>query len=150
MREGFDQPLDLGNKAIKARIHAFIDSADGWWEVKFKPRRLTRRARANALYWAAWVTPLAHYLREQDASYTSFEDAKNDAHAELVKANLGVVTRVSPITGEVRETPKPTHTLSIEEFSDYLERCAVWLAQMGIIVQDCVIDVRVERGGRRA
>jgi hypothetical protein len=125
----FDRP------GVKERLKARIDRLEGEYRGELAPTRLTRSQKANRKYFAGWVTPFAVYLLEQGSARTMAE-AKELAHEEIVIANLGEDTYVSPVTGEVRKRPKPTHTLTFDEFSRFMALAEVWLTEMGVAVDD--------------
>ena len=87
-RDPLDIFADLSNPRAKAIVNAYVENAKGDHDVKITPRRLTRSGRLNRRYFAGWVTPLARFLREQDPRL-SMEDAKDEAHEEIVRAVLG-------------------------------------------------------------
>ena len=127
--------VNFDREEVRERLKRFVDRLAGDYRIRIEPTRLTRSQKQNAKYFAGWVTPLAVYLMEQGSCATMAE-AKEEAHREIVLANLGADVYVSPITGERRERPKPTHTLSAEEFSAFMLKAETWLADMGIAVED--------------
>lgn len=135
-RDTFDNYLNLGNPAVKARCKTFIDRADGWHRVTFAPAKLTRTQQQNRAWWGLVIEPLARRIMEQSEEAIEPKDAREAAHDTIVKHALGVIRYTDPITGEEKEKRKETHGLSVEEFSEMWERACCLLAGIGIIVQD--------------
>lgn len=76
--------------------------------------------------------PFAHWLRE---NYGDESITLEDAHDVLKRQILGVRTKTLGDGGECIEIPASTRVLDKVEFSDYLEKCAAWLAEFcGIVV----------------
>lgn len=97
--------------------------------IKITKQRKGRTLPQNRWYWSCIVQPFGDFLREQGESYTD-----EDAH-ELMKAKFLRITIFNKRTGEViGESVKSTTKLTTDEFSEYVEKCIAWLAEMfGII-----------------
>lgn len=90
--------------------------------VKYRKRRTDAQ---NRLYWVAVVPELGRFLRNQGETYTD-----EDAH-ELLKAKFLRETVVNKETGEpIGVVIKSTTKLDTEQFSEYIEKCVAWLADM--------------------
>lgn len=135
-RSTVEDTLNLSDPQTKNLLHTFIDAAQGFYFFLMTPDDPPRNNDQNSLYWVAVVTPLAVKLMEQADLPLTFKEAKDQAHVVLAAACLGIITAVDPKTGVIRESPKSTSKLTKPQFSEYYERCCVWLAEMGIIVKD--------------
>lgn len=124
--------LDLSDIDVKRRLLEKINQLSGLHEVTIRPRKFTRSLNQNAYYWSAFVAPFCEWLRAEwgDPSITS-----EQAHIELKKAVLGVREKVNERTGEVMELVPTSHDLNTEEFTNFLEGAAKFLAETcGIVV----------------
>lgn len=135
-REAFDNFVDLGAKPTKARLHRFIDAADGWHRVTLEPKRLTRSQQQNRTYWGFCVAPLAMKLMEQSERPLRPETAKAMAHFVLACECLGFDEVPHPVTGELIREPWSTAKLDVPAFSEFYERVCCYLAEMGIVVAE--------------
>ena len=86
---------------------------------------------ANAFYWAAIISALRQYLAEQGE-----EVSADYAHTILKTRCLGVREIVIKATGEVIQIPKSTAVLNTTEFSEFVQRCLAFLAELGIVVPE--------------
>jgi hypothetical protein len=117
---------------------------DGPYELEVRPFEETRRARANAFYWVfltQWSKVNGH--------------TKDELHEiARMRHNSKVVEVVDPATGEVEDVRigMTTAKLSIEAFSEYLERVMVDAAEMDGFVMEPKPheDWRAQPKGRRA
>jgi len=95
--------------------------------VKHRPRRTDAQ---NRFYWPCYVKPFADWLQEQD------EDANEETAHEILKSRFLQKTILNESTGEVLAYVGSTSKLSVEEFGEYLEKCAKFLAEWAGIVVD--------------
>lgn len=94
---------------------------------KYRKRRTDRQLR---YYWPCVVQPFADFLRAQGENVTD-----DEAH-EYLKLRFNGREIINPGSGEVVGTVgRSTGELDTSEFNDYVERCAAWLAEFGVIVQ---------------
>jgi hypothetical protein len=123
--------LNMDDLNVKRNLMAKIGALKGLYEVRLKPRKLTRSLNQNAYYWAAVVQPFAEWLRAEwgDTSITS-----EQAHLELKRAVLGVREKVNQKTGEVMELMPPSHNLDTAEFTQFIEGAIKFLAETCSIV----------------
>lgn len=121
--------LNLSDLETKRRLMQKIGAMSGLWEVTIKQRKLTRSLDANAYYWVAFCQPLAAWLTEQSGETFS----KDDAH-DYLKMRFLNREFINKATGELIEVPGSTTKLDTGEFSDYLEKCAQWMAEFCEIV----------------
>lgn len=107
----------------RAALHQAMNSMKGVMRITFVKLRPRRTDAQNRLYWVAVVPELGRFLRDQGETYTD-----EDAH-ELMKAKFLRETVVNKQTGEaIGVVIKSTASLSVEEFSEYIEKCVYWLA----------------------
>lgn len=92
------------------------------FEVSIQPERKHRTSAQNRYYWSV-VVPLFGEWTGED---------KDDAHETLKSIHL-MVDSILP-TGELVRKPGRSSELSTVEFSEYVERVCVWLAQQGVFV----------------
>lgn len=124
--------LDLSDLDTKRKLMSKIGALQGLHEVTIKPRKRTRSLDQNAYYFAAFVTPFMHWLRETDGD-PSID--KEQAHVALKMAVLGSKTVTLKTTGEYVEIPPQTRGMKTDEFSIYLDLAAKWMAEFcGIVV----------------
>lgn len=130
MATGIEMIVDFDRPADKSRLWAELRTLQGKHRLTVKVYRARRTDPQNRLYWGVVVASLQTFLREQGECYTSEE-----VHG-LMKAKFLRKSIINPVTGEiVGETARSTATLSVDEFSEYLELCVTWLADMfGIVV----------------
>ena len=69
-------------------------------------------------YWGVVVRDIADYIGES-----------RDTTHEYLKAMHLPTRHVELLDGQVLQMPATTKTLTVEEFSAYIERCRVWAAQ---------------------
>lgn len=122
--------IDMDDAALKRRFLSWVGALRGVYEVRVEPRRDTRTLKQNAYWHAAVVAPFAQFLRDQQFSLSSHDDAH-----ELLKEKFLRVP-VADANGEVvGHVTKSTTKLTPEEFSQLVDAAAEWLERMfGIVV----------------
>lgn len=123
--------LDLSDVAVKRRLMSKVSSLQGLYEVTLKPRKKTRSLNANRYYFQCVVTPFMHWLREAEGD-PSID--REQAHVALKGAVLGVRTVTNRQTGEAVEIPPASRTMKSNEFANYIEGAAKFLAEFACIV----------------
>lgn len=109
---------------------------DGPVDVEIRYREDTRRARANRFYWLALGKVVAYEREEGIGSGWS----KDDWH-EALKLAFNSKMIVDVVTGEETRVGRSTASLSISEFSDYLENCLLLFAERyGLVIQPTEAD----------
>lgn len=123
--------LNLSDLDTRRRLMQKIGGLSGLWEVTLKERKRTRSLDANRYYFVAVVQPFAAWLSEIYG-----EEVGNDqAHQALSAKVLGTDAVVDKRTGDIiAELPRRTKTMDTGEFSDYIERCARFLAEFCNVV----------------
>lgn len=131
-RDSFNGLLDLSDRTQKRALLAWAGVAQGMYRVKLEPAAPTRSNRQNAFWHACVVEPFAAFLRDQEFSLCSHEDA----HALLKEKFLRVP--VSDANGEViGYVTRSTTTLSKPEFAKLVDAARLWLdEQFGIVTPD--------------
>lgn len=120
-----EQIVNFSEPRERAALYQAINQMTGVMRVTFKKYRKRRTDAQNRLYWVAVVPELGRFLRDQGESYTD-----EDAH-ELMKAKFLRETVVNKQTGEaIGVVIKSTTKLTTQEFSEYIEKCVAWLADM--------------------
>jgi hypothetical protein len=123
--EHLTQVYDLSDPATKRELMKSIGSlSGGLYEVTIKKRRKTRSLEQNRYYFACIVSPFCQYLRE---NYGDPTITLEQAHDMLARAVLGVKELMNKSTGEVIDIRPSTSILDVEEFTVYVDKCAVWL-----------------------
>lgn len=118
--------LNMDDMDTKRKLMSAVGKMSGLWEVWLKPRKLTRTLNQNSYYWAAVVTPFAEWLREE---WGDKGIEVEQVHELLKERMLGKVEK------DGVSLPPSTRNLTTEEFADYIEKCAAWLAEFaGIVV----------------
>ncbi len=125
--------LDMDSLHNKQRMMSKIGKLKGVWEFEMRPRKKSRSLNANAYYWAAFIPGWLEWLRE--ASGEPWITAEQ-AHEALKKRVLGPKEIVNKETGEIIDDAAPsTRDMDTQEFTDYLDRAAEFLASFcGIVV----------------
>lgn len=121
--------VNLSDPTVKRELMTQIGRLTGLYEFYLKPRKRTRSLDQNAYYWAAVVTPFTDWLREV---YGDSKIDKEQAHEMLKVKILGLQEK--EIDGETISLIPRSKTLTVEEFSEYIEKCAAWLAEFCEIV----------------
>lgn len=124
--------VNLSDRAVKQKLMSEIGRLSGLYEITIKPRTRTRSLDQNSYYWVAVVEPFTQWLREV---YGDTRIDKEQAHEMLKVKCLGLTEKEIPGSDEKISLIPQSKTLTIEEFSDYIERCAAWLAEF------CQIEV---------
>jgi hypothetical protein len=120
--------LNLSDERVKATLLNRIRLASGPHRVSIARWRPRRSDGQNRLYWVSVVHPFGEFLREHGNDYTD-----DDAH-EMLKHKFLKRSAANPATGEELEFTASTTKLTTEEFSEYLEQCSAWLAELGVFV----------------
>lgn len=129
--------VNLSDPAVKRQLMTEIGRLSGLYEVLIRPRKRTRSLDQNAYYWTAVVAPFTEWLRE---TYGDTQIDKEQAHEMLKVKILGLQEKRIAIKSE--ETDGVLHlpliprskTLTVEEFTEYIEKCAAWLAEFCEII----------------
>lgn len=121
--------LDTTSQYSKQRLWAVLKRLDGEWRITIVKHRKRRSDPQNRFYWSVPVRYFAEFLRAQGDTYTD-----HDAH-EVMKAKFLRYSITDKKTGElIGESCRSTADLNTAEFTEYLEKCVAWLADMfGII-----------------
>lgn len=119
--------VNLSDPSVKRQMMTEIGRLTGLYEYYLKPRKRTRSLDQNSYYWSAVVQPFTDWLREV---YGDNSIDKEQAHDMLKVKILGLHNK--SIDGAPL-IPR-SKTLTVEEFSEYIEKCAAWLAEFCEIV----------------
>lgn len=117
-------------------------SASEPWVVEIKPYRRDRSLAQNRLYWS-WLRVIADHIEETGAAQVVDEESgevsegapitPDDVHDWLKAAFLG--RKVVRVRGMIRRSARSTTSLTVAEFTDYLERIDMHCAQqLGLIL----------------
>lgn len=123
--------INMSDAAAKRQLMTEIGRLSGLYEFYLKPRKRTRSLDQNAYYWAAVVQPFTDWLRE---NYGDSKIDKEQAHEMLKVKVLGLTEKQIPGSDETITIIPHSKTLTVEEFSEYIEKCAAWLAEFCEIV----------------
>lgn len=118
--------VNLSDVTVKRELMSQIGRLSGLYEISIKPRTRTRSLDQNAYYWVAVVEPFTQWLREV---YGDSRIDKEQAHEMLKVKCLGLSEKEIPNSSEKLSLIPQSKTLTVEEFTDYIERCAAWLAE---------------------
>lgn len=121
--------VNLSDPSVKRQMMAEIGRLTGLYEYYLKPRKRTRSLDQNSYYWSAVVQPFTDWLREV---YGDNSIDKEQAHDMLKVKILGLQEK--EIDGELLRLIPRSRTLTVEEFGEYIEKCAAWLAEFCEIV----------------
>lgn len=121
--------VNLSDPTVKRELMTQIGRLTGLYEFYLKPRKRTRSLDQNAYYWKAVVEPFTDWLREV---YGDSQVDKEQAHEMLKVKTLGLQEK--EIDGETLSLIPRSKTLTVEEFSEYIEKCAAWLAEFCEII----------------
>lgn len=122
--------VNMSNPPEKHQLLERLRSLQGEYRVDILRHRKRRSDRQNRYYWPCFVQVFGDFLRAQG------EEITDDEVHTLFKAKFLRTTVVNRDTGEVvGQKIRSTTDLDTEEFNDYLENVAKWLAEnVGIIV----------------
>jgi len=114
-----------------AKFIATIKALEGSYvNVTLEKQKDRRSAEQNKYYWGCLVLPFYQFLK--GIGEVEIAD-KEEAHELLkLKCNGKTVT----IDGKQERYAKSTAELSVDEFSEYIERCEVYLASIGVELPD--------------
>ncbi len=121
--------INFSDRAAKQRVMSEIGRLTGLYELTLKPRARTRSLDQNAYYWSAVVEPFTQWLREV---YGDSKIDKDQAHEMLKARILGLQKK--EINDETIILIPRSRTLTVQEFSEYIEKCAAWLSEFCEIV----------------
>lgn len=102
----------------------------GKFRITVCQHRPRRSDAQNRYYHPCFVKLLADYLREQGEQIT------DDYAHEILKHKFLRRCVVDKNTGEEIWFTGSTRKLTTVEFNEYLERCAQWLSEMGLVVPE--------------
>lgn len=124
--------LDLSDPEQNQRLRNAIAVEKGVCEITLKRKRDVRSLNQNRWYWACIVGPFYDFLAGQDYDVTS----PDDAH-EILKAKFLTVSIRDALGDVIATRVRSTADLPSDEFSDYCDKCRVWLGDFfGIPTQD--------------
>ncbi len=123
--------INMDDAAAKRELMIQIGRLSGLYEVYIKPRKRTRSLDQNAYYFAAVVTPFRDWLRE---SYGDSRMSTDEAHEMLKVKILGLTEKQIPNSDETMTIIPRSKTLTVEEFGEYIEKAAAWLAEFCNII----------------
>lgn len=123
--------INMSDAAAKRQLMVEIGRLSGLYEVYIKPRKRTRSLDQNAYYWTAVVQPFTDWLR---LNYGDSKIDKEQAHEMLKVKILGLSEKQIPNSDETVTIIPRSKTLTVEEFSEYIEKCAAWLASFCEII----------------
>lgn len=115
---------NLADRGERRRLMEHVNTLPpGLYDVAIKRRRPTRSLQQNSYYWAAIVSPWAQWLRrEWGKSSITLEQA----HEVLKRAVLGTDVLRNKAGEEIELTPT-THDMDVDEFSQYIDDCTVFV-----------------------
>lgn len=123
--------INLSDPAVKRQMMTEIGRLTGLYEYYLKPRKRTRSLDQNAYYFAAVVTPFRDWLRE---NYGDSQISTDEAHEMLKVKILGLKEKLIPNRQESITIFPRSKYMTVEEFSEYIEKCAAWLAEFCEII----------------
>lgn len=130
-RPKLNTELNLSDADNKRRLMAQIGPLQGKYRVRLEPAGETRSGPQNRWYFKFVVPALMEFFEQQGQHFT-----KEQAHDMLADEFLGE-TVIDHNTGQVMaRTRRSTTTLTVAEFSDYIEKCLAWMAHYGVTVDD--------------
>jgi len=122
--------VDFNDEKERAFLYSKLRVLRGKHRVTVKKYRRKRTDRQNRYYHPCFVVPFARFLRDQG------ENVTNDQAHEMLKLKFLRVVVKDGRAGAL-ECTRSTTDLSVDEFNEYLDRCALWLNDMfGIEVPD--------------
>lgn len=123
--------INMDDAAAKRQLMIQIGRLSGLYEVYIKPRKRTRSLDQNAYYFAAVVTPFRDWLRE---NYGDSQISTDEAHEMLKVKILGLTEKLLPNSQESITIFPRSKYMTVEEFNEYIEKCAAWLAEFPNII----------------
>lgn len=127
-----ERVVDFDNPRERAKVASGVQQLRGRWRLTFVRYRPRRSDRQNRYYHPAFVDPYKAMLCDVSGELITHDMAHEDLKRRfLMKPVIDKETGV--LMGEVVGS---TTKLSTVEFNEYLDRCAEFLATLGIIVPD--------------
>lgn len=123
--------INMSDAAAKRELMIQIGRLTGLYEFYLKPRKRTRSLDQNSYYWVAVVQPFTEWLRNV---WGDSKIDKEQAHEMLKAKILGTSEKQIPSRDETLIVIPRSKTLTVEEFSEYIEKCAAWLAEFCEII----------------
>ncbi len=113
---------NLSDRSVKQELYRLIGAAQGFHEVTMKPKRETRRVRANNYYFGLIVTPTMKRINEHGNNFT-----KKEVH-EWIKSKVlakDLVDKDGVVIGSVGDS---SHDKDIPSFHAFVEKAKelVW------------------------
>lgn len=123
--------IDFGNREQKQRFLSAASALSTPYRVQIVKARKRRSDAQNRYYWGVVIEYLRAYCHDQG------EDLDAEEVHELLKAKFLRRQINDRVTGRViGQAIRSTASLNTAEFIDYIDRCAVFMAEMGIVVPD--------------
>lgn len=123
--------IDFSNQQEKTLIISRLRGLVGKWILTLKEDKSRRTTRQNGYYFAAFVPAFQEFLRDQG------EDGSKETTHELLKLECNPKMIVSPVTGEMKTVGGSTKNMNTQEFNQYLDRVAAFLAKFcGIAIPE--------------
>lgn len=113
--------------ARKDLFQLYVGTLDGNVTLEVKKVKRTRNILQNALYWV-WVHQLAEFVGSSDKEM-------HETLKSMFRNEIRYIT--NPETGEVKELTiiKSTTTMTVSEFSEYMQRVQQFGAELGIVLK---------------
>ena len=123
--------IDLSDSRSRLRLLNYLNRLKGWHRIQILKYRRRRTDRQNRYYWPCFVGEFARHLAQEWGESV----APTVAHSILKTRFLGrsVVHRG---TGELIQFVGSTSELTAVQFNQYLDQCAKFLAELGIVVPE--------------
>lgn len=123
--------INMSDAAAKRELMIQIGRLSGLYEFYLKPRKRTRSLDQNGYYWVAVVQPFTEWLRNV---WGDSKIDKEQAHEMLKAKILGTTEKRIPDSDETLIMIPRSKTLTVEEFSEYIDKAAAWLAEFCEII----------------
>lgn len=124
--------IDFDDPTQRAKVAAGIQKMRGRWRLELTRYRPRRSDRQNRYYWPCFVEPYAALLTDVGGEYVSCDEAHEDLKRRFLRRPV-----IDRNTGEIiTEVVGSSAKLNTSEFNEYLDRCADYLAGIGIIVPE--------------
>jgi hypothetical protein len=135
--------VDMDNADVKRRVTRWFGILSGMYRITAKPAAPTRSNEANGYYFSEVAGAYAEWLTENNPRKYGPEEAHYMLAAEVIGVPIYHPDRPGRQIGTF---VPPTHTMSVEEFMDYVGRARDWLlTELNIPTNDPTRDPRERR-----
>lgn len=129
--DAIERTIDCSNPRQKRELMTLIAPLQGLWTFTAERASARMSDRARGYYFGVVCKSLIQYVKAQGDCMT-----KDSAHAFFKSRCLEPKTFTNTSTGEIETYQASISKFNTEEGAAYIDKCIVFLAQMGVIVPE--------------